>query len=137
MGSFNYFMHCPHTKQCTAVDKYLRHQEILNLKKSWERRESNPGRLGVKRERYLSILCRPPIVKTRFASQHLVSLPGLNPYQYVPAHSPPHMFHQQMAHQMPPRPRPEGNFYRRKKNATGSINAKYQPLSLLRKFRFA
>ena len=48
-----FFMHCPHTKQCTAVDKSLRHQEIqISQKKSWEHRESNQGPLGAKRERY-------------------------------------------------------------------------------------
>ena len=52
-------MHCPHTKQRTAVDKSLRHQEIRkNLGNSGNR----IGQLGEKRERYLcsSVLCRPP-----------------------------------------------------------------------------
>ena len=51
-------MHCPLTKQCTAVDKSLQHQEILKLKKSWKSRELTPGQLGVKYERYL---CAMPI----------------------------------------------------------------------------
>ena len=44
----SFFIHCPHTKQCTVVDKSLRNQEI----KSWKCRDSNPGRLGEKRECY-------------------------------------------------------------------------------------
>ena len=59
-------MHCPHTKQCIAVNKSLRHQEIRNSKSkirnpkiSWERQESNPGRLGEKRERYLCAMPTP------------------------------------------------------------------------------
>ena len=53
----SFFMQCPHTMQCTVVDKSLRHQEI----KSWKCRDSNPGRLGEKRECYAD-----PLTKLRF-----------------------------------------------------------------------
>ena len=71
MGLINYkalIALSTHTKQCTAVDKSLRLQEIQdqnfflnirNLKISWERLESNPGRLGAKRERYLCAMPTP------------------------------------------------------------------------------
>ena len=38
--------HCPLSKQWSAVNKSQQHQEKI----SWERRELNPGPLGVKRE---------------------------------------------------------------------------------------
>ena len=44
-------MHCPHTKQCTAVDKSLRHQDIF-AEKNLECQELNPWPLGAKREHY-------------------------------------------------------------------------------------
>ena len=61
MGSINY-------KALIALSKSLRLQEIQdqnfflnirNLKISWERLESNPGRLGAKRERYLCAMPTP------------------------------------------------------------------------------
>ena len=50
------FLHRPLSKQC-AVIKSQQHQEIP--KKSWERRESNPGQLGEKRKRYLCAMPTP------------------------------------------------------------------------------
>ena len=55
-STIKHFFHalCTHTKQCTAVDKSLRHQEIwISPKKSWKRRELNPGRLSEKCKSYL------------------------------------------------------------------------------------
>ena len=58
-SNIKHFMHSPHTKHCTAVEKSLLHQEILNSKISWERQESNLGRLGVKRKPYLCAMPTP------------------------------------------------------------------------------
>ena len=56
-------MLCPSTKQCTAVDKPLWHQETqISLKKSWKRQESNPGRLGEKQECYLCAMPTPHVL---------------------------------------------------------------------------
>ena len=51
-------LHCPLTKQCSAVDKSQQNRENKFLKEIilWECRESNPGQLGEKRERYLCVM---------------------------------------------------------------------------------
>ena len=49
------FVHCPPSKQCTAVDESLRHQ----VKKSWKRQESNLGRRGAELERYRCAMATP------------------------------------------------------------------------------
>ena len=57
-GSINdiKLLHCPlNTKQCSAVDKSWQHR-----KKFRERRESNLGPLGAKRERYPLCYAVPP-----------------------------------------------------------------------------
>ena len=62
------------TKQWTAVNKSLRHQEIrISPKKSWERRETNPGLVGEKRKRYLCGMPTPHEtnnVSSRVAGDH-------------------------------------------------------------------
>ena len=49
------FVHCPPLKQCTAVHESLRHQ----VKKSWKRRELNPGRRGAELEHYRCAMATP------------------------------------------------------------------------------
>ena len=50
------------TAQSSAVNKTQQHQE----KHSWERRESNPGLLVRKRERYLSVVILPSLIMICF-----------------------------------------------------------------------
>ena len=61
------FMHCPHTKQCIAVNKSLRHQEIRNSKSEIRKylgNAENRTRAGwVRSANATSVLCRPPYLR--------------------------------------------------------------------------